>query len=200
MSNSRKAPLTDAHLRDRTKNALLPLAVILSFSAEVHAEVLWRGDFETGTTEQWGGNPKAGEFKVVQEPVRAGKYALRIDGSNVARRGANDRIEFQHQPKPPGTAETTTMHILWMLIIGLIVGALAKFIMPGRDPGGIIVTILLGIAGSFVAGFLGRSLGWYRDVNDGPGIIASVIGAVILLAIYRAVVGRTHHTTRPLAP
>ncbi len=81
------------------------------------------------------------------------------------------------------------MHILITLIVGLIVGALAKLIMPGKDPGGIIVTILLGIAGSFIAGLLGHALGWYK-VGDGPGIIASVIGAVILLAIYRAVVGR----------
>jgi uncharacterized membrane protein YeaQ/YmgE (transglycosylase-associated protein family) len=76
------------------------------------------------------------------------------------------------------------MHILWMLIIGLIVGALAKFIMPGRDPGGIIVTILLGIAGSFVAGFLGRSLGWYHE-GEPAGFIASLIGAILLLVVYR---------------
>ncbi len=81
------------------------------------------------------------------------------------------------------------MHILITLIVGLIVGALAKLIMPGKDPGGILITILLGIAGSFIAGLLGHALGWYK-VGDGPGIIASVIGAVILLAIYRAVVGR----------
>ena len=83
------------------------------------------------------------------------------------------------------------MHILITLIVGLIVGALAKLIMPGKDPGGIIVTILLGIAGAFIAGLLGHALGWYQ-VGDGPGIIASVIGAVILLAIYRAVIGRRH--------
>lgn len=81
------------------------------------------------------------------------------------------------------------MHILWMLIVGLIVGALAKAVMPGRDPGGIIVTMLLGVAGAFIAGFLGRSLGWYGN-NEGAGIIASILGSVILLAIYRAVVGR----------
>lgn len=81
------------------------------------------------------------------------------------------------------------MHILVTLIVGLIVGALAKLIMPGKDPGGIIITMLLGIAGAFVAGLLGHALGWYK-VGDGPGIIASIIGAVILLAIYRAVVGR----------
>ncbi len=81
------------------------------------------------------------------------------------------------------------MHIIVMLIVGLVVGALAKLAMPGKDPGGILITILLGIAGSFVAGLLGRALGWYHD-GSGPGIIASIIGAVILLAIYRAIVGR----------
>lgn len=81
------------------------------------------------------------------------------------------------------------MHIIITLIVGLIVGALAKLLMPGRDPGGFIVTMLLGVAGSFVAGFIGHALGWY-EVGDGPGIIASVIGAVILLAIYRAAIGR----------
>ena len=81
------------------------------------------------------------------------------------------------------------MSILMTLIVGLIVGALAKLLMPGKDPGGAIVTILLGVAGSFIAGILGQALGWY-EVGDGPGIIASVIGAVILLAVYRAVVGR----------
>ncbi len=81
------------------------------------------------------------------------------------------------------------MYILWTLLIGLVVGALAKFVMPGKDPGGAIVTIILGVAGSFIAGMLGNALGWY-EIGDGPGIIASVIGAVILLAIYRAVIGR----------
>jgi len=81
------------------------------------------------------------------------------------------------------------MHILITLIVGAIVGALAKLVMPGRDPGGVIITILLGIAGAFVAGMLGHALGWYK-VDEGPGIIASIVGAVILLAIYRAVAGR----------
>ncbi len=88
------------------------------------------------------------------------------------------------------------MHIIWMIIVGLIAGALAKLIMPGKDPGGIIVTILIGIAGSFIAGFLGRAVGWYRDPGSGPGIIASIIGALILLGIYRLVIGRRHsHAT-----
>ena len=76
------------------------------------------------------------------------------------------------------------MGLIWTLIIGLIVGALAKFFMPGKDPGGIIVTILIGIAGAFVAGFLGRLTGWYGP-GQGPGIIASILGAMLLLFIYR---------------
>ena len=82
------------------------------------------------------------------------------------------------------------MHILLSLIIGLIVGALAKLFMPGRDPGGVILTMLLGIAGSLVAGFIGRSLGWYHSGTSGPGIIASVIGAMVLLGIYRLLARR----------
>jgi uncharacterized membrane protein YeaQ/YmgE (transglycosylase-associated protein family) len=70
------------------------------------------------------------------------------------------------------------------------VGALAKLFMPGRDPGGIIVTMLLGIAGSFVAGFIGRALGLYRASDTGPGIIASILGAMLLLFIYRLVMRR----------
>ena len=81
------------------------------------------------------------------------------------------------------------MEILWMAIIGLVVGALAKLIMPGKDPGGIIVTALIGVAGALLAGFLGRALGWYEP-GEGAGFIASIIGAVVLLAIYRMVVGR----------
>jgi uncharacterized membrane protein YeaQ/YmgE (transglycosylase-associated protein family) len=82
------------------------------------------------------------------------------------------------------------MHIIWSLIIGLVVGAIAKLLMPGRDPGGWIITMLLGIAGSVVAGFLGRALGVYHAGDAGPGIIASVIGAVLLLAIYRMTLRR----------
>jgi len=81
------------------------------------------------------------------------------------------------------------MHILWMLIIGLVVGALAKLIMPGRDPGGVFITMLIGVAGALLAGFLGRSLGWYHE-NEGAGLVASIIGSVILLGLYRVVVGR----------
>ncbi len=80
-------------------------------------------------------------------------------------------------------------HFLWVLIIGLVVGALAKLIMPGKDPGGIIVTMLLGIAGAFLGGWLGRVVGLYQE-GQGAGFIMSLIGAIILLAIYRLVIGR----------
>jgi uncharacterized membrane protein YeaQ/YmgE (transglycosylase-associated protein family) len=82
------------------------------------------------------------------------------------------------------------MSFLRTLIIGLVVGAIAKLLMPGRDPGGVIVTMLIGVAGALLAGFLGRALGWYSDPGTGPGIIASIIGAMILLFIYRLFVGR----------
>lgn len=81
------------------------------------------------------------------------------------------------------------MSIIWTLIIGLVVGAIAKLIMPGKDPGGFIITILLGIAGAFLAGFLGRAMHWYTE-GQPAGIIASVIGAIILLVIYRLLRGR----------
>jgi uncharacterized membrane protein YeaQ/YmgE (transglycosylase-associated protein family) len=82
-------------------------------------------------------------------------------------------------------------HIIWMLIIGLVVGALAKLIMPGRDPGGIFVTMLLGIAGSLVGGFLGRLLGLY-SANEGAGFIVSTLGAILLLVLYRLVTTHRH--------
>lgn len=77
----------------------------------------------------------------------------------------------------------------WMLF-GLIVGVIAKLLMPGRDPGGFIVTVLLGIAGALVAGFLGRAIGLYGP-NDGAGYIMSIIGAALLLFAYRKFAVRT---------
>jgi uncharacterized membrane protein YeaQ/YmgE (transglycosylase-associated protein family) len=81
------------------------------------------------------------------------------------------------------------MNILWTIIIGLVIGVLAKLLMPGRDPGGFIVTVLLGIAGAFIANLIGHSMGWYGQ-NQSAGILASVLGAMLLLFIYRAIAGR----------
>lgn len=81
------------------------------------------------------------------------------------------------------------MSIIWTLIVGLVIGAIAKLLMPGKDPGGFIITMLLGVAGSLLANFVGAQLGWYAP-GEASGIIASVVGAVILLAIYRAFAGR----------
>ena len=81
------------------------------------------------------------------------------------------------------------MGLLYTLLIGLVIGAVAKFLMPGRDPGGCIITILLGIAGSFVASYLGQAMGWYAP-GQPAGFIFSVIGAMILLLIYRMLFAR----------
>jgi len=88
------------------------------------------------------------------------------------------------------------VQIIWMLIIGLVAGALAKLIMPGKDPGGIAVTMGLGVAGSVIAGWLGRAAGWYQT-GESSGFIASVIGALILLGAYRLVVGRRKQHAAP---
>ena len=77
-------------------------------------------------------------------------------------------------------------HLLWVCIIGLIVGVVAKLLMPGRDPGGFIITILLGIAGSFVGTWIGRALGFYQE-GAAAGFIMSVIGAMILLFVYHLI-------------
>jgi len=81
------------------------------------------------------------------------------------------------------------MNVLWTLIFGLIVGVVAKLLMPGRDPGGFIVTIVLGILGSFLGAWVGRALGFYHQ-GQGAGFIMSVIGAIILLVLYRLIAGR----------
>lgn len=75
--------------------------------------------------------------------------------------------------------------MLWTLLIGLFVGLVAKLLMPGRDPGGFIVTIVLGIAGAFVASLVGQTLGWYLP-GQPAGFIGSVVGAMVLLGLYRA--------------
>ena len=79
--------------------------------------------------------------------------------------------------------------IIGWIVIGLLAGGIAKLLMPGKDPGGCIITILLGIAGALLAGFLGRALGWYEG-NEGAGFIAAIVGAFIILFIYRLIAGR----------
>jgi uncharacterized membrane protein YeaQ/YmgE (transglycosylase-associated protein family) len=76
------------------------------------------------------------------------------------------------------------MSILWAMVVGLVIGAIAKLLTPGKDPGGFIVTMLLGVGGSLVAFLVGRAFGWYSGGQPGPGLIASILGAVALLAIY----------------
>lgn len=82
------------------------------------------------------------------------------------------------------------MGVIGWILFGLIVGILAKLIMPGRDPGGIIVTILLGIAGALLGGWFGRLIGLYTAPEEGAGFIMATLGAIVLLAIYRAIVLR----------
>ena len=81
------------------------------------------------------------------------------------------------------------MGILSWILFGLVVGIIAKLLMPGRDPGGFIITILLGIAGALIGGFIGRAMGFY-DANQGAGWLMSILGAIVLLALYRMMVRR----------
>jgi uncharacterized membrane protein YeaQ/YmgE (transglycosylase-associated protein family) len=82
------------------------------------------------------------------------------------------------------------MYIIGWILFGLVVGIVAKFLMPGRDPGGFFITVLLGIVGSLVGGFLGRLVGWYGD-GDPVGFVMAVVGSIVLLAAYRLTMGRT---------
>jgi hypothetical protein len=102
----------------RMAAAFFTCAALSAFAAPSSAEVLWRGDFETGNLQQWHGTAtKNDAVKIVTAPVRAGKYAVQIDGTNAARRGERDRIEFQHQPQPPGTADGTERYFGWSVYV-----------------------------------------------------------------------------------
>jgi len=76
------------------------------------------------------------------------------------------------------------MHIIWTIIIGLLAGLVAKFVLPGKDPGGFIVTTLIGIAGALIATYLGQAIGWYQ-AGQSAGFIGAVVGSIILLLLYR---------------
>jgi uncharacterized membrane protein YeaQ/YmgE (transglycosylase-associated protein family) len=92
---------------------------------------------------------------------------------------------FRASPDGSDTAKEESMTgILVMIVLGLIIGAVAKLLMPGNDPGGIIVTILLGIAGALVGGFLGRAIGLYQE-GQPAGFVMSIVGALVLLFCYR---------------
>jgi uncharacterized membrane protein YeaQ/YmgE (transglycosylase-associated protein family) len=82
------------------------------------------------------------------------------------------------------------MHIIGWILFGLVVGIVAKFLMPGRDSGGFVITAVLGIVGALVGGFVGRLIGWYGD-GDPVGFIMAVLGSIIVLAVYRYTIGRT---------
>ena len=82
------------------------------------------------------------------------------------------------------------MHIIGWIVFGLVVGIVAKFLMPGRDPGGFVITAILGIVGALVGGFVGRVMGLYGD-GDPVGFIMAVVGSIIVLAVYRFTIGRT---------
>jgi uncharacterized membrane protein YeaQ/YmgE (transglycosylase-associated protein family) len=81
------------------------------------------------------------------------------------------------------------MSVLGWILFGLVVGIVARFLMPGRDPGGFVITIVLGIVGALLGGWLGRSVGWYGE-GDPVGFLMAVLGAIILLALYRMFAGR----------
>lgn len=78
------------------------------------------------------------------------------------------------------------MNILWVIIIGFAVGAIAKFFLPGRDGGGIILTILLGIAGAFIATYIGQHFGWYKE-GQPAGFIGAILGAILILILFRLI-------------
>ena len=82
-----------------------------------------------------------------------------------------------------------THGILGWIIIGLVAGAIAKMLMPGKDPGGCIITILLGVAGALLAGFIGKSIGWYQE-GEAAGFLAAIVGAFIILFLYRMIMRR----------
>ena len=82
------------------------------------------------------------------------------------------------------------LSLLWEALIGLIIGAVAKFLMPGKDPGGIFITMAIGVVGSLVATYLGQAVGWYQP-GQSAGFIMSVAGSVLLLFLYRLIKGKT---------
>jgi uncharacterized membrane protein YeaQ/YmgE (transglycosylase-associated protein family) len=87
------------------------------------------------------------------------------------------------------------MHLIGTIVIGFLAGVVAKLLTPGRDPGGFIITTLLGIVGAFVATYIGQAVGWYR-ADEGAGFLGAVVGAIIVLAVYHMVAKRSAPTNR----
>src|SRR5205085_9555109 len=112
----------------------------------------------------------------------------------AAHKSSNCKTSGQNLAKSRYARRIVMQGLIGTLVIGLIIGAVAKLLMPGRDPGGCLVTVLLGVAGALVAGYLGRAIGWYEP-GEPAGFIASVIGAMLVLLVYRFFLIR-----RPLAP
>jgi uncharacterized membrane protein YeaQ/YmgE (transglycosylase-associated protein family) len=110
--------------------------------------------------------------------------ALRPDGKDALRTDRHGVDAGALSRRGTERATGARMDLIYMLLVGLIVGALAKLVMPGRDPGGIIITMLLGVAGSMLAGFIGREMHWYAH-DQAAGLIASICGAMLLLFGYR---------------
>jgi uncharacterized membrane protein YeaQ/YmgE (transglycosylase-associated protein family) len=90
---------------------------------------------------------------------------------------------------PITNSEGNMLHLLWIIIIGFLAGVVAKFLMPGKDPGGFLITTALGVVGALVATFLGRLIGWYQE-GQSAGFIAAVVGAIIVLVVYRIIRGK----------
>ena len=134
--------------------------------------------------------PGAKTIRVTKDGYIADQRVVSLSGASAV------QLRLRRSPAQPA-ASTTDMRqrILGWILFGLIVGALAKLVMPGRDPGGIIITMLLGIAGAVIGGFVGRAMGFYGP-NESAGFLMSFVGAVILLALYRMFVGR-RTITRP---
>jgi len=82
------------------------------------------------------------------------------------------------------------MHMIGWVLFGLVVGIVAKLLMPGRDPGGFVITAILGIGGALLGGFVGRTIGWYGD-GDPVGFVMAVVGSIMVLTVYRLTMGRT---------
>jgi uncharacterized membrane protein YeaQ/YmgE (transglycosylase-associated protein family) len=125
--------------------------------------------------------------------LRDGFVLLRPVGTGLALLWHADNVSFNPSVAelPVGQRGEGAMGILGWIVFGLVVGIVAKFLMPGRDPGGIWITIALGIAGALAGGFLGRLFGWYGE-GDPVGFVMAVVGAIVLLVVYRLIARPSH--------